>query len=175
MLPSARNTGAPAAQRRKPPPSNGWPFWPQPTAALMPPCSPATTFCRRGRRWVRACSPISMPIHRRPILCATAAVVPEPRSCRGRVAGVGGDIQGRCEKPFGLWCRKQVAHANIEILLLLFAWRLWPAVQSAGGRPSFSTLSDSPLYARPYFSLNQNQPGQLSSLLALPSPTVGRG
>ena len=71
--------------------------WPQPTAALMPPCSPATTFCRRGRRWVRAWSPISMPIQRRPILCATAAVVPEPKEAVGdEVAGVGGDVENLC-------------------------------------------------------------------------------
>jgi hypothetical protein len=40
----------------------------QPTAALIPPCSPSITFCRRGVQWVVACSPISMPIQRRPIL-----------------------------------------------------------------------------------------------------------
>ena len=50
-----------------------------PLLVLMPPCSPAITFCKRGRQCVAACAPISMPIQRRPILCATAAVVPEPR------------------------------------------------------------------------------------------------
>ena len=46
----------------------------------IPPWSvPSTTFINRGRQWVLQCSPSSMPIHLRPILCATAAVVPEPR------------------------------------------------------------------------------------------------
>src|SRR5215813_13735415 len=38
------------------------------TASDMPPCSPSTTFFRRGGQWVSACSPISTPIYRRPIL-----------------------------------------------------------------------------------------------------------
>ena len=64
MRPASSNTASPSRMKRKPPPRNGSPFLPTPqaTALLMPPCSP-----------------ISMPIQRRPILCATAAVVPEPR------------------------------------------------------------------------------------------------
>ena len=73
MRPASSNTVAPRRMKRKPPPPA------QRTAWLMPPCSPSSTFCRRGRQCVAAWSPISMPIQRRPILCATAAVVPEPR------------------------------------------------------------------------------------------------
>jgi hypothetical protein len=73
MPPSAVNIGAPSRTKRKPPPPV------HPTACDTPPCSPAITFSSRGTQCVAACSPISMPIQRRPILWATAAVVPLPR------------------------------------------------------------------------------------------------
>ena len=77
------NAGSPSLKYENPPPPC------QPTACEMPPCSPSTTLLSRGRQCVRACSPISMPIQRRPILCATAAVVPEPRNeSRTRSSGL---------------------------------------------------------------------------------------
>ena len=61
-------------KKRKPPP----PF--QSSAWVIPPKSvPLTTLVSRGAQCVIACPPSSIPIQRRPILCATAAVVPEPR------------------------------------------------------------------------------------------------
>jgi len=68
----------------KPPP----PF--QSTALVIPPgSSPSMTFFRRGMMCVWQCSPSSTMIQRRPILCATAPVVPEPaKESRTRSLGL---------------------------------------------------------------------------------------
>jgi hypothetical protein len=74
--PSASNIDGATVKTRKPPPPL------QPVASVTPPgSSPRTTFVSRGTAYVSTVdSSRSIPIHRRPILCATAAAVPDPRN-----------------------------------------------------------------------------------------------
>src|SRR6218665_1238071 len=74
--------GASLEERKPPPPC-------QLDACVTPPLSsPSMTFFRRGIMWVWQCSPNSTMIQRRPILWATAPVVPEPaKESRMRSSG----------------------------------------------------------------------------------------
>ena len=102
------------------------------------------------------------------------------KAVEDEVAGVGGDIQNLCEKPFGLWCREQVG-TNIEILLLTLRLAVVACLKQIcpkrRGRKAFHFVEiGPPLYARHIF-IEPNLTGRqlLLHRCWLPSPTVRRG